>query len=901
MLGVKHIYFNGTNPIDIDSFGRRIRKCKCQEKHDGDDLVTAFHIVRGKLDFICLPEFRERFLAHLFSPMPTGSQILLPKDLLMTSFRSRKSKLKPMRTLRDVFEFKKVGHRPAQYVKSKFRAANWNKTFLEYQSWNKYKENMRDRIKKFKHFRIMAFDFETRPSDSTPVIVCMTEEKRDGSLELVAEFVGPQCHIEYLKFLFDMILKADPFTKIVVLGFNSSRFDNIFITSAMRHVQDPRLKYRYVESNGRIIELTLQVADQREVTLRDVLMYFPVGSRGSLRNMAITLKLDMQKNDCSLEEMQYVGDLIVGGGGGGLLTKGGFENDATFLREIEYCRQDTRVLYGLAKYIGTVFSAMPGPTNYYLKANWSVIPSVYCYLVWFITLPQLAFSFLPWVLDDVPIETFSSLVDLVPARFIKCSIYGGRTLCASVGQIIRGVTSTDICSEYPAAMNGPMPSGRPFYCGLSKINELNRLLANDKLFADNFAFCQVFPPFIAHVRIFKEREFSVHNPSTGFHSSEQTLPFIPYKHMPDEFIANPISKKCGALEWLADTNGKELFGIYNCIDIYHMRRMGFSVHITTVYRTICWPQWSTILGKLFSHLYIEKARAKKAGNAELELLIKIVINSSIGKFAQRMTEKVDFDGVTYTKTGKVGRNKIMYQLNSFCMAWSRIINQSHQSLICKGTHIPDFLWTTDDSCFINQPLYGDTDNLIFRALNVDAIKAAMTSYSLFPSEVLCSFNMTGTYFNMTLEFESWHKCPSGISPCIANVVFLGKKSYIMQCASCNAFRLKAKGHSKSGIKVEDYAKLFHDPLYTENYFLQDGDDLGAIETSRRLLQAVYPHLTQDEAYKLTSGKRFSMKITLPKTGRISITPTFIERTYRASISPNQVRCTKLDCLRIIHV
>ena len=893
-MNIKTICFNGSNAISLADLRLRVKKCVCGKPHRDEDMVGGFSVTNHRLDYSCDPDFRAKLLYRITKKkLPT--EIPIPHEFILVKTNTRiiknqKKKLPP-RELHEVFE---KSAKKAKYLPPRLKSATWKREVLSRAGWKKHKERMRERIGLFQHWRIMAFDFETRPSDQTPIMVCLTEELKDGSLALVNEFVGVLCHIEFLRFVFHMILEAKPFTKIVVLGFNSSRFDNIFLTTAMRHVQDKRLHYRYIESNGRIIELTLQVDRQREVTFRDVLMYFPVGSRGTLRNMASTLKLDMQKNDCSLEEMQYVGDLIVSGKP--------HQEDETFLREIEYCRQDTRVLYGLAKYIGKVFSSMPGPTNYYFMANWSVIPKSYAFLVWFITLPQLAFSFLPWVLDEVNVIRFYAVTDIRPARFLKCSIYGGRTLCGSVGQVMRGVTSTDICSEYPAAMNGPMPFGKPFYPSLCAINHINKRLRDDALFSDNFAFCQLFPPFIAHVRFSKAREYSVHNRTTGRHSSEQVLPFIPYKYMPSEFIENPISKKCGPLEWLADTNGEELCGIYNCVDIYHMRRMGFKVQITTVHRPISWPSWSLVLGELFSHLYIEKARAKKAGNPELELLIKIVINSSIGKFAQRMNEKSAFDGIDYVNTGKIGRNNVMYQLNSFCMAWSRIINQGHQSLICKGTHIPDYKWTTDDSCFLNEPLYGDTDNLIFRACNVEAIKAAMTKHSLFPSEKLCSFNLTHTYFNMTLEFESWHKCPNASGgPCLANVIFLGKKSYIMQCGACPAFRLKAKGHSKAGIKVEDYACLFHDPQFTENYFLGPNDDLGAIETSRRLFQTVYPQLTPEQAYKFSSGQRFSMKIALPKSGKISVVPTYIERSYRASISPNQTRCTNSDCLRIIHV
>lgn len=829
--------------------------------------------------------------------LPHGYAVVESKPL-----KPRAKKAEPV--FSEAFECK-----AGKYIQPRgWSSCSWQKEELPHNSWEKRKKIAKNKLKDVRHFRIMAFDFESRPSDSLPVIVCLTEKVGD-EIKLVLEITGPDCHIDFLLALRNLLLSEPSHSRIVILGFNSSRFDNIFLAAAMNKVIGG-IEFKYLESNGRIIDLTMQADKDRSLSFRDVLLYFPVGNRGSLRKMAKNFNLDMQKGDCTLEEMEYVGNLL-------LNEDPNVEDDPIYQKELEYCRQDTRVLYGLAEHAGGIFCSMPGPKKYYLESNPAVIPPLLCYLLWFITLPQLAIGFLPWVIPKFDVSQFYACVRIKDARFLKCSIYGGRTLCGTIGQILRNLCSTDICSEYPSAMNGPMPSGIPHYASLRWVNYTNRFLADDELFAENFPFCGKTRPFVAYVRFSKDRKRSVHNDKLGDHTAEQVLPFIPYRKMSHTFISDPTAPAPGGLEWLADTNGEELYGVYNCIDIYHMRRMGFKVQIVTSFRPICWPQWSDQLGILFSLLYVMKAQAKMKGDSKLELLVKILINSAIGKFAQRLTPNTSFDGVNFIKGG-FSRNKVLYQLNSFCMAYSRLINQGHQSLICKGTHIPDYNWDLTDECFLNSPIYGDTDNLIFEARNVDKIIEAMKENDLYPSIKLCTFNRGMMFFNFTLEFEMWHKCPhaSQENPPRSGGVFLGKKNYLLFCERCNEAekeraeimgesfdpmnvpdRTKAKGHNAQGIKSKDFLCLLNSSLH-RNSLLPANANLDATETSRRLFLQVYPHLSYDEALKITSGKRFSFKVSLPKSGQIGLEPTHIERSYRAFIPDAQERC--LVCYKLVH-
>jgi len=762
-------------------------------------------------------------------------------------------------------------------------------------------------------FRLFAYDFETRPSDAIPVMVCCTEQDltNDAAIEVFYEAVGPECHHDLLHRLIRELKNAPGGTYMLILGFNSSRFDNIIIADAIgAYTEDPWVKMDYLESNGRIIDITFTAKHSRsKLIFRDILLYYPVGLRGRLGVMADNLKLDHQKGECSLEVMEQVANLIMAH-----IDDEDPEEQIEacddFWKELEYCRQDTRVLFGLARYIGNVFISLEGPAKALLHYKPRIIPPVYAYLVPFITLPQVAINYLPFLFPELQpsLAKMCAITDPKIARLVKCTIYGGRTICSSIGQIVRGVTSTDIVSEYPEAMCGPMPTGRPFEAGIRWINKMNAWLADDELFSNNFNFALKTRPFVAYVELYKPREeWIIHDDETGIHRSDQTLPFIPYRPTNQAYLEDPFKRSAfGQLEWLADTNGELLYGMYNCVDIYHMRRLGFRVRITTYKMPIVWPGWSFALGTIFENLYISKADAAAAGNAALTLIVKILLNSSIGKWAQMMVLPMRFDGRRVVRESKTGyRNKSRFQTNSFCMSWSRIINQGHQSLISKGEWIPDYDWTP--SPLQTRIDYGDTDNLIFNASVWRDRLTVMQHNHLLPSRKLCSFNMDGTYFQFSLEFEDpcGKECrplrPSPDAPYIANVIFLGRKSYVMQCQYCSKIRLKAKGHNKSGLQPEDICKLFDEPLEENAIILSRGLGQSCSNSKQltvELFRKVYPTIDEDALGSITSGPRFTFKVSLPSSGKLGLEPRNVERSYTACIPPFQQRCT--ICFAIKH-
>jgi hypothetical protein len=829
------------------------------------------------------------------------------------------------------------------------RLFGWHKTGdIDTEKWVKGHDKI---LQKIRYFELLAFDFETHPGPGPrcqqPVMVCLT--KYDCATKEIANlkhFIGTKCHYALLQWLMDRLCSCPGSSQITIIGFNSSKFDNIFIAAALSIVtKDKRMgKPKYLESKGRIIDITIKTKKTKDkassaLSFRDVLQYFPVGNRGSLKNMAKNFKLEELKDVCSLEDMVRVGDMIID-----------YEEENPdvelplegwpdpFQAELKYCYQDTRVLYGLAKYMGDVLSAVPGPRKAYFALN-PLVPVHFAYLVQFLTLPQAAFKFLPHIFEDEELtEEFSYVTDTLTASFCQRSISGGRTLCGTIGQVYPTI-STDICSEYPAAMCGPMPGGEAFHLSIGQINDLNILLATDRVFQDPLVdLTKVFPiPFIALCYIYKERDYNQHY-ADGVHSVIQTIPFVPYRECSYDYVTSvlpPGGKP--PLNWIADTNDQVLRCVYNCVDVFMMRRLGFHVSISTAVRPLGWPEWNLNLERIYSSLFKKKAAAKKEGDKALELAVKILLNSSIGKFGQRIVEGSSFDGITFTKKG-TGKNRTLFHLNSFCMSMSRVINQCHQSLVCYGNHIPTWKW--DTSRPVNTPVfYGDTDNLVFLPSAYQKIHDHMAQANLFPQlEFLAKWIYEGSYFHMTLEFEEWHSCdslPYKGSPIISNSIFLGKKSYIMGCMFCGkkllaemnalktshpewktcknddctfcpkikkirdtAFRLKAKGHAKSGIFPEDFAPiLFADPPLPTNYFIPSGESYNALETTFRIFKYIYPEKTEHELRNMTSGKRFTFNVRLASSGKFSLIPTNIERKYCASIPANQERCTLCFAIR----
>ena len=843
----------------------------------------------------------------LVSQMSSNNQRILTTStyVLKTKKKTKKMKKKKEEEEADEMESQPYGEADS-LVKRWFynTGGEWSKTTtIASQPWITINETTNKTINSYKTFQLFAFDFECTPSVLEPFMVCLTRLDDDS----VCDFVGKDCQVDFLKWLVDYLYKVKPETLIIVCGFNSARFDNIFVAQAMARVELPRgMRFDYLESSGKLIGLGLSCRESKKLIFRDVLQYYPAGLKGSLRAMAQRLGLVHQKDDCSLSEMQTAGELVLNSGGD-------YADNPVFKKVLDYCRQDTRVVYGIGEYIGKMICAIPGAREIYMATNEQVIPPSFMHLARWLTVSQMAIALLPHASPSVVVHSslsqlYHSVNCVNLARYLKCSIYGGRTLAGVIGQPLRGLASIDVCSEYPSAMLGPMPCGKASHPSINWINLTNRKLATalrDGLFVGSkFQLVNELPkPFIAHCRLFKSRLESRHHATSGEHFAVDVLPFVPWRSMTLDYICN-IKQKSGrgSTEWLADTNGKTLYGIYTCVDIVSAIQLGFSVQLTTAVRPIVWSSWDSSLGEVFASLFKLKHQAGLIKDDLLKEAVKLLLNSSIGRFGMDPREQTKWNGITLKKTGKFKGNTSLLQINAFCMSYSRIINRYMQLLATHGSFDPQLacqVW--ERQAEVNRPIYTDTDNLIFIASNLDIVREAIVREQLEPSPCLGRWEHNGSFIRFTIEFERWHNCPAcpATTPLLGSGIFLGKKSYIMACLSCpDAVRLKAKGHNKSGIEADKLATLLRQSNVDSTQFMRQHDDNNVRIASLSYFACAYPTKSQDQLEHLTSGRRVSFQIVLASRGKLSVTPSFVTRTYCACMSPSQTRCPL--CLVNIH-
>ena len=186
----------------------------------------------------------------------------------------------------------------------------------------------------------------------------------------------------------------------------------------------------------------------------------------------------------------------------------------------------------------------------------------------------------------------------------------------------------------PQAMQGDLPGGKA-ECGNNEfISRVNTAIMSGTYHPYNFL------PFIGACALYKEKT-NIHvqsvlpDPYSSVHALDDLFPFVPYRENSMENLTSTgVTKKVGDLEWLSSTNGQVLYGFYNSIDIYTALQLGFSIKLVNYTWPIVWEKWASCLGECYAYFYTEKCNAKKAGNAYAADLYKLIMNSSIGKFAQ---------------------------------------------------------------------------------------------------------------------------------------------------------------------------------------------------------------------------------------------------------------------------
>ncbi len=246
----------------------------------------------------------------------------------------------------------------------------------------------------------------------------------------------------------------------------------------------------------------------------------------------------------------------------------------------------------------------------------------------------------------------------------KHCYYGARTDSCMYGMKLEGkFKAYDISSMYPAGMNNPMPDGNVVYM-------------NDYMVDWNDYNPHLYLPFICKARLIK-----TWLPGYGI------LPYHWNKHGGGDVV--------GEIGYI---NGGDVTGSWTCIDLYNAVNDGWKV--VWCKHFIVWERWTNEFQKFYKKWFDIK---QATSDPNLRWSCKIVLNSSIGKFAQK----------TYG-----GINKKPSQLGWFCLSYSRCLHSKLKQLLPSDKYV--YYGDTDsifiDECidlpdaYLNKMVLGDMNN-----------------------------------------------------------------------------------------------------------------------------------------------------------------------------------------------
>ena len=805
-------------------------------------------------------------------------------------------------------------------------------------------------------FNFYAFDFETNTTTLEPFMLCISKVDYFGGkpYEFKSYGAGPS---DPESFMFDfwsdiVIFLGKAFNACnIYTSFNGACFDNFFLLRTWHKFRKNRIaeltnkiKMTYIQANGAITSLTLSGPKMSTVIFRDILRFLPADKKGSMKKVCENLKLPFQKEDCSIQEIHKAWEYVQTLKMKGHCFRPSKIEDANYKKVYHYCLVDTFCVFGIMDYMGKLYMSVEEFREIFAHP---ICPPEYGYLFFFFTLAQSAYRLFPYAAMNPPEglpaidpdqlgKTFSAVSKSGQAQIIRRSIYGGKTLSPAIGLTVvpppgTSISCWDISSMYPCAALGPQPAGECSQATCENLEEWNKALYNKSFHSGHF------PPFIGYCGIMKVKPKVNHvatrlpAPWDTTHCIDDIFPFVPYRsNSADGFSddkASFLKNATGSLEWISHTGGKVLYGFYNSIDIHTMSQLGFEVTVLNrPFKVLKWEMWSDMLSSAFRVLYARKYLAKQQGDENSELIFKILLNGTIGKFAQRPMEDVIIkDGIPY-RTGKANsRNVTLYQLNSFIMSYSRRLSLG---LFCS-------IAFDDPEAWINAlsyselwrsrpvkriPLYSDTDNCVFihNISEEDGCEDALKRMDLSADGSLGAFKAETVTFDFHVEPERWHKPKkdplTGLSipnPCKSlshsGLFIFARKFYLLKCAGCNDLRLKNKGHNTEGIDPMKFAKIFDVCETRKDFILQDPHNFCecATCTTIRLFTVVIPEYTAWTRRRITSGKRFSIKKTLAPTPfssyeAFSLAPSEIERCIQITVPYFQKRCPMPTCKFLVH-
>ncbi len=298
--------------------------------------------------------------------------------------------------------------------------------------------------------------------------------------------------------------------------------------------------------------------------------------------------------------------------------------------------------------------------------------------------------------------------------YIRGAYFGARVDSQIYGEEHLNVDNCffDISSMYPAAMNNPMPFGDISFMKHMSID-----------YGMDFDFL-LHKPFICTVIMDKK----------------------PQGCLQERYGLVPIRDKSGGIHYI---NSGHIEGVYSSVDIGCFIRDGWTIKGTMNY--VLWDKWSMACGDFYREWYNIKQTQKKS-NPNNYWAAKIILNSSIGKFCQKV-----FKGKDNTKPCQFG---------IFCLSYTRWLHYMMKDL-CTRFEVPIIY-------------YGDTDSIC-----IDSDKMRMI-------ELHCpdifKLDYLGDYETLKGEAEWGNEG--------TKIVVLAKKLYH------NGKKFACKGHRKDNMEYE---------------------------------------------------------------------------------------------------
>ena len=602
----------------------------------------------------------------------------------------------------------------------------------------------------------------------------MNADKEEIGMFINAE--GKCCVREFLLMIFTSIaeIKGHSF---VTVAYNGSKYDELFLEREKLVIlkESPdKLQHTFQQAHGKITNATIFHCETKsELICRDIIKFMPALSGGvSLRNVCIKLNLDVRKASCDYkridqilagENMSALCDPVTG-----FLKKSSLSEDVNdsdydwasnhfgsdLMRYLRYyCAVDVTCVVHIMKWLFEMIKQCIVDSKNVPESYKKVVthPSD---LLYFVTLAQYAFANFESFCCDENMIMSAPILDA--ERDIRKAIVGGRVQSNMYGKDLqdRDFSVVDIVSQYPNALNMPLPKGSLRYAS----NEDKANLSSD-LLSGAFAYL-LRDPFVGCFKVTK---------------TDMTAYDCGSSH--DVGLYGAIAVKCKTcLNW--PSQGEYIVWL-SSVAVHNAlvnKWEVFLCHNTPLY---LYDGWSLKIGEFFQYWFQLKLHAK---NETERIFAKILMNSIYGKLIQNSLYPTftyeDGELLKETKTDHDESNRKPIGLGLFCLDNSKMIfaDMLQKVLSCRG-----------------RIYYCDTDSIMTDWAAVQLWKKKWPVYFDKPSKLGGMFEENGKMkltYSVTKEGCACHDGKYD------RFIVLARKMYYLSQSACGEKKVGARGHPR---------------------------------------------------------------------------------------------------------